>query len=89
MNPTIRKIFGKELLSSTEAAKYFGITNDYVTVLCRSKKVKGVFVGRLWFVDQKSLESFLSEARTARETRRQMLSQQLREEYHRVTTARA
>ena len=52
-------------ISSIEASKLFGITNDYVTLLCRQKKVDGQLIGRLWFVDQQSLGNYLTNIRAS------------------------
>jgi hypothetical protein len=73
--------FTKPLITSTEAAKRFGITNDYVTLLCRCGKIKGLLTGRVWQVSPESLEGFLFRSKTEREVQRLKLSEQLKNEY--------
>lgn len=73
----------RDVLPATRAARRAGVTNDYVTHLCRAGKVKGVLIGRVWYVDQTSLADFLEQARKEREERQRALAQQLREEYER------
>ena len=81
MSPDLKKIFGKGVVPSTEAAKVFGITNDYVTQLCRRGKVSGFLIGRLWFVEKKSLKLFLHESQKARAAQRRALSRQWLQSY--------
>jgi len=81
MSPDLKKIFGKDVIPSTEASKVFGVTNDYITQLCRRKKISGFLIGRLWFVEKKSLKLFLQESQIARAAQRRALSQQWRESY--------
>lgn len=81
MSPDLKKIFGKGVVPSTEAAKVFDITNDYVTQLCRRGKISGFLIGRLWFVEKKSLKLFLHESKVARAAQRRALSQQWLESY--------
>lgn len=81
MSPDLKQIFGKGFVPSTEASKVFGITNDYVTQLCRRGKINGFLIGRLWFVEKKSLKLFLQESQIARAAQRRALSQQWRESY--------
>ena len=72
---------GEGFISSTEASARFDITNDYVTRLCRQHKVRGFFAGRLWFVNEETLEMCLKQARSRREASRRALSAQLSREY--------
>lgn len=81
MSPDLKKIFGKDVVPSTEAAKVFGITNDYVTQLCRRGKISGFLIGRLWFIEKKSLKLFLHESQKARAAQRRELSQQWLKSY--------
>jgi hypothetical protein len=66
---------------SAEVSIHFGITNDYITRLCRQKKIEGILLGRSWFVSKKSLEDYLQQTRIKRQEQRRVLSQQLRQEY--------
>jgi hypothetical protein len=49
------------LVSSKEAARLYGVTNDYIARLARKGKLKGVLDGRTWFIDQGSLNEFFSK----------------------------
>ncbi len=71
----------QQKISSIEASARFGITNTYVTLLCRRGQVGGEFIGRLWYVDEKSLEHYLETSRRKKELARQTLSSQLKREY--------
>ena len=70
------------LLTSKEAATLFGITNDYVTQLCRRGKVEGRLAGRLWYVEESSLCAYLDLTRSARGSYRKELAKSMREKYH-------
>jgi hypothetical protein len=54
------EISGRRFLSTRRAAKEHKYTADYVGQLIRSGKVKGQKVGRSWYVDEQSLNSYLS-----------------------------
>lgn len=71
----------QQKISWIEASARFGITNTYVTLLCRRGQVGGEFIGRLWCVDEKSLEHYLETSRRKKELARQTLSSQLKREY--------
>ncbi len=60
------------------------MTNDYVTLLCRQKKVSGTLLGRMWYVDPESLQKFLAKSKLEREARRAELSRQLKTEYQKA-----
>lgn len=68
-------------ISSTDAAARYGLTNDHIASLCRRKKVHGALAGgRLWFVDEESLKSYLAKTEAEREERHKALSAQIRRE---------
>ena len=46
---------GKTYISARRAAEISGYATDYVTQLCRGKKIEGEMVGRSWYVDEESL----------------------------------
>ena len=64
IDTSIQKKIG--LLSSVEAGKQFGYTNDYVARLAREKKVQASRVGRQWFVEVTSFEEFVEKAEEAK-----------------------
>ncbi|MPZ29568.1 MAG: hypothetical protein GEV13_00985 [Rhodospirillales bacterium] len=66
----------ENLLSSVEAGRRFGYTNDYVARLARHGKVRALRIGRGWFVDQDSLGQFVKQA----EASKQQLAARIREE---------
>ena len=47
-------------ITSIEASKRFGVTNDYVSILCRRGLVAGERRGKIWHVDAEASESFLT-----------------------------
>jgi hypothetical protein len=49
-----------ERISSQQAAKKYGVTNDYIARLCRRGKLVGVLEGRTWMIEQKPLEEFFA-----------------------------
>ncbi len=53
-------------ISSVEAGKQFGYTNDYVARLAREKKILATRVGRQWFVEAQSVESFIKKTDNAK-----------------------
>lgn len=54
------------MLTSVKAAELFGVTNDYITQLCRKGKVAGVLQGRVWMVDEASVRQCIESARARR-----------------------
>ncbi len=70
MEPTIPQ---HPYISSVEASKRFGITNDYAAALCRRGKVEGKLVGRLWFVNEESLRAYLDKMQEQRMAQRKVL----------------
>ncbi|OGG49101.1 hypothetical protein A2704_00395 [Candidatus Kaiserbacteria bacterium RIFCSPHIGHO2_01_FULL_54_36b] len=71
----------KPLVTSTTAAGRFGVTNDYITQLCRRKVVMGSLVGRVWHVEPESLERYLTHARAESVANRAARAEQLKQEY--------
>ena len=80
MQPSLQKN-NKNFISSIDASVRFGITNDYVSLLCRQGKVAGERVGRQWFVEPSSLETFLAQMQVRKAKLGRKLSHQIREEY--------
>ncbi|HWB34039.1 MAG TPA: tail fiber domain-containing protein [Candidatus Paceibacterota bacterium] len=72
----------KQKIPSNEAAKLFGVTGDYVTLLCRRGKVEGELHGRTWHVSAWSLEKYLRQMKNEKEARKAELSETLKREYH-------
>ncbi len=70
------------LITSIEAAERFNITNDYITRLCRGKKIIGFLIGRLWYVEEGSLKDLLKQSKEKRKEHREKLSKSLKSEYY-------
>lgn len=69
-------------LSSTEAAQRYGLTNDHIASLCRRGKVEGHLAGgRIWFVEEPSLQSYLARTKEERAARARKLSKKIKSEY--------
>ena len=64
---------GKNYLSSKEAGRVSGYTNDYISRLAREGKIDATRVGTQWFVEPKSLDSYSQFAEKAREERKESL----------------
>ncbi|MBC7836432.1 hypothetical protein H7X87_01495, partial [Acetobacteraceae bacterium] len=61
-------------ISSREASTLHRVTNDYVARLCKRGKVRGVLVGRNWFVDPNALGAYLGESKLRRTVQKRELS---------------
>src|SRR3989344_2521031 len=72
---------GVEYISAIGAGREFGITNDYVTQLCRAGKVTARRIGQHWYVDRTSLADLLLKRTYVREKTRQDLALRRIEEY--------
>lgn len=66
MNSIVTTIEKNSLISSVEAGRQFGYTNDYVARLAREKKILGSRIGRQWFVDVQSFEKYVQETEAAK-----------------------
>lgn len=62
--------------ASSELARRFSYTNDYISRLARQGKVQATRVGRQWFVEPASLEQFTNDM----QERKQQLGEQVRQE---------
>lgn len=51
-------IDGKKYISASRASKKFGYVSDYIGQLCRSKKITGKLLGKIWYVDTESLLAY-------------------------------
>lgn len=77
----MKEIIPKHFISSIEAANEFKKTNDYISLLCRRGKVRGVFAEHQWYVDPSALVAYFAEQKDKKQQRHKELSQQLTEEY--------
>ena len=49
---------GKEYISAVRAAEKIGYASDYISQLCRAKKIPGQLIGKSWYVDFASLVEY-------------------------------
>lgn len=56
---------GKTYISASRASKLYGYTADYIGQLCRKAAIECRRVGRVWFVDQESLQKHKDAASVA------------------------
>lgn len=76
------KLQPSNYIPSTEAASRFGLTNDHIASLCRRHKVAGELkAGRVWFVNEDSLQEYLARAAAEKEMRNKALSEKIRREH--------
>ena len=68
-------------ISIGDAALLAGLTRDYVSRLCRTKKVHGELVRNQWRVDPNSLHAFIVSQENLRQERRVMLAKERSNEY--------
>lgn len=76
------------LITSVEAGKRFGYTNDYVAKLAREGTVQAIRVGRDWYVDQKSLGRFAVQTAAAKRERAARLRDERKREFSSAAAAR-
>ena len=78
-------IDGVKYIAAADAAKESGLTRDYIARLCREEKVTGVFAGNIWYVDVRSLQSFLITQEFEKRKRHEALARRRAREYRRDT----
>lgn len=86
MQGSIVYLHNRPYISSREAGRLAGYTNDYIARLCRLGELKGERVGRVWFVDQDAFRFFLSAHSKGKQEWHQELSDERRKEYKRNLT---
>jgi hypothetical protein len=75
MKPPV-EINGIMFTSLKQAAANFGYSSDHLARLSKARKIQATQVGRSWFVNEKSLESYFADQQTEAEVRQHMLSKQ-------------
>lgn len=75
MAQTLR-INEKEYLPSTELAKRFSYTSDYISKLAREEKVLATRVGRQWFIEPESLHIYVQQLEIEKKINQEKLSRQ-------------
>jgi hypothetical protein len=71
---------GKEYMPSTDAAKLFGYTSDYISRLAREKRIVAACIDRRWFIEKDSLTAFLQQTDEEKKKRSDALKIQRRAE---------
>src|SRR5438105_2919245 len=69
------------LASIAGAASASGLSQSYITKLCRQQKIKAQLVGGLWFVDEASLREYARTSEAARTARQEELASSRKQEY--------
>lgn len=67
-------IKNSELISSRDAARFFGYTPDYVSRLARQGKINAERLGHQWFIDLGSLKRFVENTNSSQRERMYDLS---------------
>ncbi|MFI5260399.1 MAG: helix-turn-helix domain-containing protein [Candidatus Paceibacteria bacterium] len=75
----------QSFITTKDASKVSGYTSDYLARLVRSKEIVGEKIGRGWFIDQTSLESFIEKQKHHNINRAEELMRLRAEEYRRHT----
>lgn len=78
-----------DLLSSKEAAHIAGFAPDYMTRLCRAKKIEATQIGRTWFVERAQLQKFLEDEKVRKSNNVRSLAQKREQEYRAAVRERA
>ncbi len=72
---------GAKYISAQEAASSSDLTRDYISRLCRDRKVKGRRIGKNWYVSEPSFRQFLMQREYAASERSQTLVENRIREY--------
>ena len=86
MNPVLY-FDGRAHVAAADAAVEANLTRDYVSLLCRRRRIAGRRVGRNWYVDHAALRSFLVSKEYQMTKRRNELSGRRMHEYKQERTA--
>jgi len=82
LNDPLEKIF----ISTKEASSLSGYASDYLSRLCRERKIKGTRIGRAWLIEKSSLEEFVSAQIDRKIELAESLAQQREREYRRANS---
>lgn len=74
------EINGAQLIPLKEAAKRIAYSRDYLAKLAREQKIVATQIGRQWFVDMSSLQTFLDSVALEQEVRKQQLREERKRE---------
>ncbi len=74
-------IGGREYVQSSDAARIFGYTPDYISRLAREKKVVAAQINKKWFVEKESLNEFIRQKKVEKIQRTVQLQKQRKIEH--------
>ncbi|MEK7201786.1 MAG: helix-turn-helix domain-containing protein, partial [Patescibacteria group bacterium] len=77
----MKPLLDTALISTKEASELSGYNADYLSRLCREKKIEGTQVGRTWLVSRSSLESFIAQQIVRKKEIAESLSRTRGDEY--------
>src|SRR3989338_957248 len=81
---------GIRYVSAVAAAQESNLTRDYIARLCRGGKLHAKVIGKHWYIEHSTLQSFLLEHRFAVERKKRELAEQRTREYRtRIRNARS
>lgn len=67
---------GKRYVPSTELAKRFNYTSDYISKLARDEKILGTRIGRQWFIEPESLHTYIQQLEVEKRIKQEQLSRE-------------
>ena len=81
---------GIRYVSAVAAAQESNLTLDYIARLCREGKLHAKLIGKHWYIEHSTLQSFLLEHRFALDRKHRELAEQRAQEYKtRIDNARS
>src|SRR3989338_2187556 len=81
---------GIRYVSAVAAAQESNLTRDYIARLCREGKLHAKLIGKHWYIEHSTLQSFLLEHRFALDRKHRELAEQRAREYKtRIDNARS
>src|SRR3989344_1524192 len=72
---------GVKYISASDAASIAALTRDYVARLCKERRILGKRIGKQWYVNLDSLQTFILTQKYAHAKRREKLIEARKQEY--------
>lgn len=85
---TVLLFDNKEYIASRDAAHDSGYSIDYISKLCRSKKLNAKLIGKNWFVEKESLDFFLAHLEPSKQENQERLSKERKADYQSAVVSR-
>ena len=79
---------GVKCIPAAEAASFVGLTRDHISRLCKSGKITGKFIGKYWYVSEKSLHEFAILYHYQKALRKDALARERKEGYKSAASIR-